>query len=232
MYGGGDGRTGGRRETLWSTMPWVHNLRCQGCSEAKHRSIYHRADVRQRSSLYWGGWAEEIQEKEEEAAESAPAAPAAAEGGEDSVEDAGARRRRAAGVKRYRLRWLRLCETCARIRTEMVGEWKALQLRLKCGEEARLRAQATAAVPPSTVSQHTLIVAGPLAGKHAAARALAEQDDLGDQGQGMGWGVQPGAKLPGIRPGQAVTERYRTQRPGSGFKSFMMPSNLKEFSSG
>ena len=71
------------------------------------------------------------------------------------------------------------------------------------GEEARLRAQATQ-IAPATNSGHTLIVGGPLAGRHAAARALAEQGDLGDQGQGFGWGYLPGANLQGIRPGQSV----------------------------
>ena len=111
----------------------------------------------------------------------------------------------------------------------MAAEWNALQLRLKLGEESRLRARTTL-IPPATASGHTLIVAGPLAGRHAAARALAEQDDLGDRGQGFGWGYQPGATKPGIRPGQSVPERYRTQNPGSGFKNFITSSNLKEFS--
>lgn len=148
----------GPRETLWSTMRWVHNLRCQGCAEEKHRSVSRRADVRQRSVLHWGGWAEEIPEPE------------------PAIE----RDEETRGGKRYRLRWLRLCDTCTRMRTEMVAEWKALQLRLRLEEDARLRAQATHDAP-ATASGHTLIVAGPLAGRHAAARALAEQGDLGDQ---------------------------------------------------
>jgi hypothetical protein len=202
----------GFRESLWSSMRWLHNLRCQGCSEAKHRAIFDRANVRQRSELYWGGWAEEIPDPKPQTV------------GEDQPRDR-------LEPKKYRLRWLRLCKTCAHMRTEMVAEWKALQLRLKLGEEARLRARGTQ-ISPTTTSGHTLIVAGPLSGRHAAARALAEQGDLGDQGQGFGWGFLPGATKEGIRPGQSVPERYRTLHPGSGFKNFITPSNQKEFSTG
>ena len=193
-------------------MRWLHNLRCQGCSEAKHRSVFDRADVRQRSELYWGGWAEELPETEPQIV------------AEDQPRDR-------LPPKRYRLRWLRLCKTCTRVRTEMVTEWKALQLRLKLGEETRLRAQATQ-IPPATTSGHTLIVAGPLSGRHAAARALAEKGDLADHGQGFGWGFLPGATKPGIRPGQSVPERYRTLNPGEGFKNFITPSNRTEFLTG
>eukprot|EP01043_Picozoa_sp_COSAG02_P027301 COSAG02_NODE_1604_length_11728_cov_42.819417_2_plen_256_part_00 len=116
----------GFRESLWSSMRWLHNLRCQGCSEAKHRAIFDRANVRQRSELYWGGWAEEIPDPKPQTV------------GEDQPRDR-------LEPKKYRLRWLRLCKTCAHMRTEMVAEWK----RCNCGSSLARRPVCVLGAPKS-----------------------------------------------------------------------------------
>ena len=88
-------------------MRWAHDMRCQGCAEEKHRSIYHRANVRQRSVLHWGGWAEELQPEPEPEPEPAAEGEAAGNGAAVNEEEESV----APAVRRYRLRWLRLCDT-------------------------------------------------------------------------------------------------------------------------
>ena len=102
-----------------------------------------------------------------------------------------------------------LCDSCAKLRTELAAEWQALNLELDTASEARLRSRA-GMEPPATTASYALIVAGPMAGGQVAARALAEGHALRDEGQGFGWGVTPGATLPGIEgPMELRDEKFR-----------------------